>query len=119
MASYTPKKYVVPKNRVVEPIVSLSPDNFPEFGTTVNQKCSLNFKSQVVMAEEQRKKMLEASMYDSTNPQKMNHTQLVKEGWAVLPFQVPARSILITPYTSKNIEKLEIDTFLESLNYGT
>jgi len=113
MASYKPKKYTLPKNRVAEPITSLSPDNFPEFGNAAPLKSVLNFKNIVVEAEEQRKKMLEASNYDSTNPQKMSHDQLIKEGWAILPFQVPARTILVTPYTNTTTEKLEIDLFLE------
>jgi hypothetical protein len=121
MSVYKPPqgKYLPPKKRSTEPIVSLSPSDFPEFGAVNGSpKTVLNFKQQVLTGEETRQKALEASIYDSTDTSTMNRAQLIKEGWAVLPFQVPARIMGISSYGSTEVQRSEIEMFLECLQYN-
>jgi hypothetical protein len=121
MSVYKPPqgKYLPPKKRETELVVSLSSADFPEFGSVNGSpKTALNFKQQVLTGEEARQKALEASIYDSTDTRTMNHQQLVKEGWAVLPFHVPARFACVSSYGSTEVPRSEIELFLESLQYN-
>jgi len=119
MATYKPRlnKYTLPKNRVVEPISSLSPDNFPEFGSaTPSPRSPLNFKQQILTAEEQRKKADDPSNYDSTKIRMMKREQLEKDGWAVLSLPKGGRGgAYISGFDISTPEKFEIDLFMESL----
>jgi hypothetical protein len=113
-------KYVPPNVRVNEPTVSISSDNFPEFGAIKSpSKPILNFKTHLLAVEEERKKANDPLLYDATQTQMIEREKLIKDGWAILPFSTDKVGFIgnISPF-SKPI-KYEIDLFMESLNLST
>lgn len=99
------RKYVPPKNRVVDPLACLAPENFPCFGNGGGiRKSTLDFKQQILNAEEQRKKAQEV------NTDTMSREELIKDGWAILPLRPGVREVYIR-YGGFTPVQTEIDEF--------
>ena len=116
MPAYIPPvrgKYVPPKNRVVDPLACLAPENFPCFGNGGGiRKSTLDFKQQILNAEEERKKAVEASIYDPSKLGSMTREQKEKEGWVVIDIPKVPRTVYVK-YGHWERPKTEIDHFLE------
>ena len=113
-------KYLPPKARVNQPIISISSDNFPEFGTVQSPaKPVLNFKSQVLAAEEERRKANDPLCFDSTQTNRINREKRIEEGWAILPFTKGKVGFISEFDVCTPPVKYEIDLFMESLNLST
>jgi len=98
-------KYVPPKKRVEDPLKALAPENFPCFGNGGGiRKSTLDFKQQILNAEEQRKKALEV------NTDAMSREELIKDGWAILPLRPGVREVYIR-HGSFTPVQTEIDEF--------
>ena len=83
-------KYVPPKKRVEDPLKALAPENFPCFGNGGGiRKSTLDFKQQILNAEEQRKKAQEV------NTETMTREELEKDGWAILPLRPGVRETYV------------------------
>ena len=100
-------KYVPPKKRVEDPLKALAPENFPCFGNGGGiRKSTLDFKQQILNAEEQRKKAQEV------NTDAMSRDELIKDGWAILPLRSGVREVY-TRHGEFGTALAEIDQFHE------
>ena len=113
-------KYLPPKARVNQPVISISSDNFPEFATVHTPvKAVLNFKTQILAAEEERRKANDPLLYDSTKINTIKREKLIEDGWAILPFTKGKVGFIGDFDIDTPHHKCEIDLFMESLNLST
>jgi len=100
------RKYVPPKNRVVDPLACLAPENFPDFGAGGGiRKSTLNFKNQMLNAEEERKK---AEAERAKAP--LTREQKEKDGWVVFTLPKVPRTVYVK-YGYYKGPRFEIDEY--------
>ena len=94
---------------MIDPMAALAPENFPCFGNGGGiRKSTLDFKQQVLNAEEQRKKVVEV------NTDTMSREELEKDGWAVLQLRQGVRETYVR-YGGFTPVLTEIDEFHDRL----